>query len=140
MAQRESRRIRGGIVQRLQFRQEFLDRIIQRELAGIAQLQDGDGREALRHGSDAEDAVRLHLGTGGYIAQSAGADMRHLAVDHDAPGSARHVFAREEFVHQSVDFPETRGQLCRTVRVGELRGGRDEIGGRPLVLWRGEAD
>ena len=104
-----------------QFGYVFFSGIIKRKLAGVAQLEDGHGGEALGHGSNAEDSIACYWLLVGQIAKSASTDVRHLAVDHDAPGRAGYMFPFQKLPDEAIDFRKSRFELGATGRVGKLR-------------------
>ena len=57
VADADARRVAGRIAPIAHFRNMGLGQVVERKLAFIAQLEDGQGRERLRHRSDAEQAV-----------------------------------------------------------------------------------
>ena len=91
MPDRHLRRIARRIDERLHLRDVLLRRIVERQLAFVAQLQDGDRGEALGHRRDAEDRVGGDRRLRRHVAIAGDAGVRELAVDDHAPGRAGHV-------------------------------------------------
>src|SRR6476646_9285566 len=91
MPDRDARRIGRRILQPLQLRHVPLGWIVQRQFAGVAELQDRHGREALRHRRDTENRVAIDWTLRRQFAESRDARMSELAVDDDAPGGAGYV-------------------------------------------------
>ena len=130
VSQRDARRIVGRVTQSTELRDIPLRRIIERQLALVAQLEDRHRGERLGHAGDAEHRIALHRSGALHIPQAGGAEVRQAAIDHDAPGSPRDVLSGDELAHDAIDL-----------RVGgrELGGAGGIIECRPIGRRRGSS-
>ena len=103
VADGDLRRIVRGVPEAGEFGHIPLRRVVEREEAGVAELEDGERREALRHRRDAEHGARIDGGACRHVAESGRARMHEPPVDDDPVGDARHAGPRSERAHQAVD-------------------------------------
>jgi hypothetical protein len=139
MADGDLRRVGRRIAQPFQLGHVPLGWILQRQLPLVSQLQDGHGREALRHRGNAEHAVAIDGRLGRHVADAGDSEMGKLAVNDDAPGSTRYVCARHELSDEAIDLRECRAQFRPAIRIGKYCGricigALGALGKRP---WRG---
>ena len=98
----------------------MLGRIVERQLAFVAQLEDRHRGEALRHRRDAEDGVGVDRRLRGDVAEAGRAGVRELAVDDDAPRGAGDVLLGGEVREETIDVGE-RGRELRAIGLRRRR-------------------
>ena len=113
----------GGRFDRAEFREVFLNGVLERQFAGVAEFEDGQRSEGLRHRGDAEGGARIG---GNFFLEVGEADVarvEELSVEHDAPDQARRVFCRRVVGVECRDLGEEGGDFFRPIGVGETSRG-----------------
>ena len=108
VANGDLRRVGCRIFQRCKFRHVLLRRIVERELAFVAQLEDRHRGEALGHRGDTEDGVGVRRRFRLEVAIPRRAGVHQLAVDDDAPRRTGDVVGGSEVLKEPVDVGEVR--------------------------------
>ena len=105
----------------------FDDGVVERELPLVAEPEDRERREALRHRRDPEDRVRVH---GGARRPAGAPPLREdeLAVHDDAEHGGRELLLLDGRGDGLLDGGERRDELRPPACVGERR--RRDVGGR----------
>jgi hypothetical protein len=98
--------------------------IVERQLSLVAELEDRQGGEALRHRGDPEDRVDGDRGLRGDVAHAERARVHEIPVHHHAVSEARHGLLLRPLAEETVDLRERGGELRPPVRVREPRDGR----------------
>ena len=107
MPDRDPRRVRRRVAEALELRNVSLGRIVERQLARIAKLENRHRREALGHRRDAKDRVGVDRRFGLDVAHAHRALVRELAIDDDAPRRAGRVDRRRVVRRGSCRCPRT---------------------------------
>jgi PAS domain S-box-containing protein len=128
LADRQRRRIARGVGQAGELLDVLRHGILEREPPLVAQLQDGEGGEALGHGSDAKGGVESGGRIGGDVAHAEPLAMGQLAVDHDAESEAGEVIQGHAAGQVALDLGEGRGQRFTPIGPGEPRRGMGLVG------------
>ena len=101
----------------------FLNGVFERKFAGIAEFEDGQRSEGLRHRGDAEGGARIGGDFFLQIGETDCAGVDELSVEHDAPDQARRVFCRRVVGVECRDLGEEGGDFFRPIGVGEMSRG-----------------
>ena len=96
-------------------------RVVERQLALVAQREDGQRGEALGHRRDAEDRLRRRGLVRLHVTHAHRARGRQLAVDDHAPRQSRCADLLGRFGHAVADCREGAGQLLAARPIGEDR-------------------
>ena len=125
MAQRNRRRIGGRIDERRQLRHVGIGAIVQRQGAGVAQLQHGQRGEALGHRGDAEEGcgTRLLLRRNVRPAGRAAVDKR--SPGYDAIGESGQLVLVGKLRRDGIEFGQGGGDAVGTA--GFVKGGRWQV-------------
>lgn len=118
-----------GVPHAGEFGDPFGDGVFEGELAFVAQFENGERCEALRHRRDAEDGVGGGGGLGGAVLDAGGANVGKFAIDDDAPDDAGDLFGGGVAAEEFIDFGEGGLELGGALWVGE-GGGRVGVVGK----------
>jgi hypothetical protein len=128
VAQRDERRVARRIDQARQFGQVLLCGLVERQFAGVAELQDGQGREALRDGSETEDGVRIDGHLRLEVTNAVALRPDQLAVDHQAHREAGEHRLLRGLREVRVEPRHDGKELLLAPRIGERRERRRGLG------------
>ena len=85
-----------------ELRNEFLDRVVELELAFLEQQQRRAGGDQLGVGKDAEDMVGAQRGLRFLVGPADAVHVDELAADHDRPGNAGQQVAVDVALHRRL--------------------------------------
>ena len=116
---------RRGVVRRQFHAREFGNplrhRIFERQLALIAQLENGERGETLRHRGDAKHRAGRDGRIRGAIPHAGRFDVREPAIDHDTPHHAGNLFVGGVMAKDLVDFRQRGFELPESFGIGKAR-------------------
>ena len=124
MPDRDHRRVPARIGESPQLRHIPLGRVVERQHAGIPQLQDRQRGEALGHRGDAEDGTGVHRGAARELPDATRGHVHQLAIDEQPPGNPRNPRPAGEAGEEAVHRGDGTEQLRHTIRILETRGDR----------------
>jgi hypothetical protein len=108
LAHANLRRIVRRVLPPAQLRHVGFDRCIERELALVPELQDGQRGERLGHRRDAEQCVAADGAPGVHVLHAARLHVHQPAILHDPPHHAGNVRVETVVLHRPVDLAEHR--------------------------------
>ena len=98
--------------------EEVADRVVELEQALLVEHHDGQARERLGHGVDADNGVRRHGRAGGEVGQPGGALVGDPAAAGQGDGQASELPIGDEAVHPGVHAGKLAGGQADILRAG----------------------